>query len=168
MAGSVSGVEDLIRASQAGFAAVRPRERLIHSEASAARDGLLAAVPLHSLNALRPDVLTFLIVANGWKCKPPVALKYCEAAATGRPFSPGGGETTYCIERSGNIVDSEKTVCFREVPIPALACSRARAPDLETAAPPKTGRSAAVPPSYGGPGAGRSDTRALRRHPGSR
>jgi hypothetical protein len=41
-------------------------------------------------------------------------------------FSPGGGRTTYCIESSGNSVDPEKTVCFREVPILALAGCRAR------------------------------------------
>jgi hypothetical protein len=83
-------------------------------------------------------------------------------------FSPGGGRTTYCIECGANIVDLEKTVCFREVPIPALAGSRARAPDLESAAPTETGRAAAVPPAHGGAGAWRSDTRALRPHPGSR
>jgi hypothetical protein len=46
-------------------------------------------------------------------------------------FSPGGGRTTYCIECGANIVDLEKTVCFREVPIPALAGSRARAGSRE-------------------------------------
>jgi hypothetical protein len=92
--------------------------------------------------------------ANSVLALPPCSLRSPKSDRLPH-FSPGGGRTTSCIECRGNIVASEKTVCFREVPIPALACSPARAPDLESAAPTETGRAAAVPPVPGGAGAWR-------------
>ena len=49
----------------------------------------------------------------------------------------------------------EKTVCYRAMPVPALAGSRARAPDLESAAPTETGRAAALAPQHAVSGAWR-------------
>ena len=89
-----------------------------------------------------------------WR-RPGGAPRY--AVTTTNPhFSRGGGCATEGIECMKGCVNKQETGCFQDRPIPALACSRARAPALESAAMTETGRADAVTPHSVDAGAWRS------------